>query len=82
MQLTRPNGSGIELVEKGVDSDSDELRFWRDERRSELILRTDRYESLEPIAIVPDDPVSVMYFPTCPGSTATGRPSGTTSAPT
>lgn len=63
VRLTYPHGSEILLVEKGVDGDSDELRFWCDERRAELVLRTDRYEALEPIALVPADAVSVMYFP-------------------
>lgn len=67
VHLTYPDGPEIKLVEKGVDGDSDELRFWREERRPELILRTDRCESLEPVAIVPDSVVSVMYFPYLPG---------------
>jgi len=62
VQLTTLGGAADELVEKGVDSDSDELSFWRTANVDSLALSGNSYRTLAPIDIAHGDPVSVMYF--------------------
>jgi hypothetical protein len=66
IRLATSGGSANELVEKGVDSDSDELSFWRTVDIDALALSGTSYRALAPIDIAPGDPVSVMYFPYVP----------------
>jgi len=66
IRLATSGGSANELVEKGVDSDSDELSFWRTVDIDALALSGTSYHALAPIDIAPGDPVSVMYFPYVP----------------
>lgn len=66
VRLATSRGSADELVEKGVDSDSDELSFWRTVDADALALSGISYRALAPTDIAQGDPVSVMYFPYLP----------------
>jgi hypothetical protein len=66
VRLATSGCSADELVEKGVDGDSDELSFWRTVDADALALSGNSYRALAPTDIAPGDPVSVMYFPYLP----------------
>jgi hypothetical protein len=66
VRLATSGCSADELVEKGVDCDSDELSFWRTVDADALALSGNSYRALAPTDIAPGDPVSVMYFPYLP----------------
>jgi hypothetical protein len=66
VRLATSGGSANDLVEKGVDSDGDELSFWRTVDLDALALSGTSYRALAPIDIAQGDPVSVMYFPYLP----------------
>jgi hypothetical protein len=62
VSLISPGDAAIELVEKGVNSDSPELLFWRQTRASRPVLRGKTFEVVEPIGIVDRDVLSALYF--------------------
>lgn len=66
VSVVEPGGATVDLVEKGVDSDSNEFQFWRHEYRPKFTLCADRFRSLEPVSASPGDSLSVMYFPYVP----------------
>jgi hypothetical protein len=66
VRLATSGGSANALVEKGVDSENDELSFWRTVDLDKLALSGTLYRAVAPIDIAQGDPVSVMYFPYVP----------------
>jgi thiamine kinase-like enzyme len=64
--VSTPGGSDVELVEKGVDTDSNELSFWRSVDSGALVLSGHSYRAVRPLDIVQGAPVSVLYFPYLP----------------
>jgi hypothetical protein len=66
VRLATSGCTTCELVEKGVDGDSDELLFWRTVHADALALWGSSYRALAPTDIAQGDPVSVMYFPYLP----------------
>ena len=61
VEVSLPGRAPVELVEKGVDTDGNEHRFWRD-RAGDFVLRTGTYRSLVPITVLEGSALTVLYF--------------------
>ncbi len=57
------DGSRHQLIEKAVEADSNEARFWRGSRGRGLVASGAAFECVEPLAVREVGSLTVLYFP-------------------
>ena len=64
--VVRGDGSRHEFVEKAVEAESNEARFWRGSRGRALVASGEAFECVEPLAVREVGSLTVLYFPYIP----------------